>query len=184
MFSRTAAFAHDSELVVASLLCRFYKPICISHRLWILSSPQYPPIRRFVDLASFWVRSCPLVCLYFFPVELSPSPSLKSPTSQGLRADLRLVHSGHMSCPAEHSFSDGCQHIHVALLDPTVSSSVPESPPLIHFHQRAPLRTNHVCHHSHTPTRDLVSFSFHRRPQARAPQKSLPHCRFHPTLSH
>ena len=47
---------------------------------------------------------------------------------------------------------------------------MPESPPLIHFHPLGPLHTNH----SRTPTRDLVSLSFHRRLHARAP-----HRRFH-----
>ena len=36
-----------------------------------------------------------------------------------------------MSCPAEHSFSDGSQNIHVALVDPAVTCPVPESPPVV-----------------------------------------------------
>ena len=84
-----------------------------------------------------------------------------------------------MTCPAEHSFPDGSQNIHVALLNPAVTCPVPESPPLVHFHPWWLLHSNHFCHHSRTPARNFVSVCLYRRPHARTPEKCLPHCGFY-----
>ena len=124
------------------------------------------------------MRARPVVFIQFFPVELSPSPPLKSSTPQGLRAELFVVQSGNMSCPAAFSFSDGSQNVHVALLYPAVTCPVPESPPLVHVHPRWLLHTNHVCHRSRTPTRNFVSLCLDCRPHARTPEKSVPRCVF------
>ena len=113
------------------------------------------------------------VLLHFFPVELSPSPPLKSSTSQGFRADFFAVHSGHVTRPAECSFPDGRHAVHVAFLDPSVTRPVVMSPPLVHFHPWWLLHASHVCHHSRTPARNFVSLCLDRLPDTRTPEKSL-----------
>ena len=90
------------------------------------------------------MRARPFVFLHFFPVRLSPSPPLKSSTSQGFRTDLFAIHSGNVTCPAKHSFSDGNQHVHSALFDPPMTRPVPHSPPLVHFHPWWLFHSNHV----------------------------------------
>ena len=83
-----------------------------------------------------------------------------------------VVHSGNMTCSTEQTFSDGSQHVHVAHLDPPMTSSVPESPPLVQFHPRRLLHTNNVRHHPRTPTCNFVSLGLDRRPDTRTQKET------------
>ena len=128
-----------------------------------------------VDFEPLWVWARPFVSLHLFPVELSPSPPLKASTSQSLRTDIFVVQPCHMSSPAEHTISDGHQYVHVAFLDPPMTSPVPESPPLSQLHSWWSFHSNSIRHHSRAPARNFVSLCLDRRPDTRAPEESLPH---------
>ena len=148
---------------------RFRQTVCISSEFGNFSSNHvFPP----VYVESFWVRTGPFVLLCFFPVELPPSPPLRSSTPQGLRTDPFVVHSGNMTCPTEHTFSDGSQNVHVATSRSTddqfcarVSTTGPFPSTVAPSHQSR-------CHHPRTPTRNFVSLCLDRRPDTRTPEKA------------
>ena len=154
----------------------FRQTVCISSELGHFPSNHVLPL---VDFEPLWVWARPFVFLHFFPVELSPSPPLKASTSQFLRTNFFAIHPCHMASPAEHTISDGHQHIHIAFLDPSMTSPVPESPPLTQLHSWRPFHSNSIRRHSRTPARNFVSLCLDRRPDTRAPEESLPHCSFY-----
>ena len=94
------------------VLDRFRQTVCISREFGNFPSNH---VFQPADFEPLWVWTRPFVFLFFCPVKLSPSPPLKTSASQGLRTDFFVVHSGNMPCSPEHTFSNGSQHVHVAL---------------------------------------------------------------------
>ena len=135
--------------------------VCVFCELGNLRHHVLPP----ENSETLWVWGRPLFFLYFFPVLLPPFPPLKSSTSQAHRADFFVVNSGHMPCPAE-------LNVHVALLDPSVTPPVPQSPPLVLSIQGGFFTPITFATILALKLAMLVPLDFDSRPNARAPE----HC--------